>query len=149
MRVQQADQWQYKRRTMDRLLQVNPVTRVSDLTAETDYVRLVEVLVFNSLEISSTLTKAVNSWLFIRLRSFESFELRFYDQVTWFKCDKYHDIPIFQVRQISRYPNISGATRRPGSSTRLLCGESSCGWSHIFHEEDENMVILLKYNGSF
>ena len=61
MRVQQADQWQYKRRTMDRLLQVNPVTRVSDLTAETDYVRLVEVLEFNSLEISSTLTKAVNS----------------------------------------------------------------------------------------
>ena len=38
----------------------NPVTRVSDmgggtvdLTAETDYVRLVEVLEFNSLEISS------------------------------------------------------------------------------------------------
>ena len=67
MRVQQTDQRQYKGRTMDRLLQVNPVTRVSDmgggtvdLTAETDYVRLVEVLVFNSLEISSTLTKAVN-----------------------------------------------------------------------------------------
>ena len=144
MRVQQADQWQYKRRTMDRLLQVNPVTRVSDLTAETDYVRLVEVLVFNSLEISSTLTKAVNLWLFMKvgLRSFES---RFYDQVwqiSWY-------IQIFQVWQISRYPNISGATRRPGSSTRLLCGESSCGWSHIFHEEDENMVILLKYNGSF
>ena len=147
MRVQQADQWQYKRRTMDRLLQVNPITRVSDLTAETDYFRLVEVLVFNSLEISSTLTKAVNLWLFMKvgLRSFESFELRFYDQVwqiSWY-------IQIFQVWQISRYPNISGATRRPGSSTRLLCGESSCGWSHIFHEEDENMVILLKYNGLF
>ena len=45
MRVQQTDQRQYKGRTMDRLLQVNPVTRVSDMGGGS--VDLTAVLVLN------------------------------------------------------------------------------------------------------